>query len=329
MRKLWLIKLFTCFISGFILTSISISVVSANEYPEKTIKLYVGWAPGGSSDTAARQTAGIWQKYLNTPIVIVNLQGAGGTIAANQVAKSKADGYTLLQGSIGHETIAPALRPNLPYTLDDFQPIGQTVVFSNVLGVKPDIQASNLQEFISYIKTHPGEVKCGHPGVGTSPYMVTQVFLKEAGIRKAITLIPYKGAAGTKAGYMGDFISFSILNSSDMLPLADAGKLNALATTFKLPDYPKIPTFEEEGFPKSMISAWGGILAPAGIPDEVKTKLVSTLKQAMEDPVLHNLFLKIGGFAAYLGPEEFAAQMRNEYENFRAVAKEEGIGIEK
>jgi tripartite-type tricarboxylate transporter receptor subunit TctC len=245
-----------------------------SSYPNKPVKILVGFTPGTAPDLAARILADRFAEVWGTPFVVENLQGAGSNIATERVAKTTADGYTLLMGGNSALVINPSLYDVLPFDpIKDFAPISQVFIAANVLAVPPEVAAKTVAELVALAKAQPGKLSYGHAGVGTSQHLAAELFKYMAHVE--ITSVPYRGTTALMPDLLAGRIAMSFANIVNVLPLAKEGKLRALAiTSIKRSGLaPDLPTMAESGFPGFEAVPWFGLLAPTGTPKDVIDKL--------------------------------------------------------
>ena len=269
---------------GLLVWVAAFAAMTAFAWPDRPIKLYIGYAAGGSTDVVARLITPKLGEKLGQPVVIENKPGAGAAIGADYVAKSKADGYTFLVGAAGVVTNS-LIRKNMPYADSDLVPIGMIAVAPSVIVVNPTVPASTLREFAEWArKQGAAGVNWSTAGTASTPHFVAEM-LKEAGVAN-INIIPYKSGSEGVTAVMSGNVSATSEASIVVLPQIKAGKLKALATTYetRITAAPSIPTTKEAGFPGVQIGHWAGLFAPKGTPSAViermNAELVATVKSA-------------------------------------------------
>ncbi len=302
-----------------------VAVANAQGFPDKPIKVVNGFAAGGGSDILLRTILPKWSELLGQQLVVDYRTGAGGNVAMEAVAKSPADGYTLLMGSPGL-AINPSLYEKLPFDPQkDFAPISLVGTVPNALVVHPGVNASSVRELVALAKAQPGKLNYATPGAGTSLHLAAELF--KLGTGTDIVHVPYKGGAQAQADVMAGQVQlmFNVLPSA--LPQVRAGKLRALAVTGRTRSeaLPDIPTMVEAGIADYTAVTWNGILAPAGTPRPVIAKLNETLVSALRSTEMKEAFAKIGQELAWSTPDEFAALIRDETVKWRRVIQAAGI----
>jgi tripartite-type tricarboxylate transporter receptor subunit TctC len=297
----------------------------APAYPSKPIRFVVPYPPGGPLDTVARLTAQKVSEAVKQPIFVDNKPGAGGSIGTDIVAKSPADGYTLLMGAVATHAINPTLYPNVPYDpVRDFAPVTQLASTPNVLVVNLSIPATNVREFIAYAKANPGRLNFGSGSTGSAGHLAGELFKTMAGVD--MTHVPYKGAAPAMQDLIGGQIQVMFDNLASALGQVRAGKIKALAVTTakRTALAPDLPTIAEAGLPGFDISTWFGIFVPAGTPPEIVERLNSEFVKALGAPDVREKVLNLGAEPVGDRPAEFAAYIRSEADKYARVIKASG-----
>ena len=284
----------------------------AQSYPIKPIRMFVGLGAGSASDVAARTIAPALSENLGQPVVVENRAGAGGSIATEMVAKSPADGYTLLMMAAG-DTIQPALRAKLPYNLErDLAPVSMVVSGTAVLAAHPSVPARNVKELIALARSHPGKLNYGSAGIGSSSHLMGELFNLMAEVKMAH--VPFKGGAENVIAIVSGQIEIGFASTAAAVPLLGAGKLRALAVTSgrRNPLLPSLPTISEAGLTGYDRSTWFGVVAPAGVPKQIIARLHAEIGKIVATPRVKALFLKSGLAPSPNTPEEFAAFIREQ-----------------
>ena len=294
-------------------------------YPSKTITMVIGFAPGGGVDIVGRLMANKLSHGLSVPVVVTNVTGASGNIAAQSVATAPADGYRILFVSSAH-TMNAALQPGLPFdAVRDFAPITKIAESLNVIVVHPSLGVSTLGDLIELAKKRPGQLNYGSGGIGTNSHMSTELLRNLAGID--INHIPYKGAAPFLAAMLGGEVQIGVASLPTALPHIRSGGLKALAVTTQrragaLPD---VPTVEEAGVRAYVYSVWYGLLAPAGTRAEIVNKLREQAVAALGAPDIQERLKADGAEPVGSTPAEFGSFMRAELAKWTEVVKRAGI----
>jgi tripartite-type tricarboxylate transporter receptor subunit TctC len=299
--------------------------VAAQTYPSKPVTLVVPFGAGGNNDVSGRIIAQKLGESLGQQVVVENKTGAGGAIGASHVAKAKADGYTLGFLSSGPLAGNVSLYKSLPYdSLKDFVPVARTTSSPSVLVVHPSVPASNLKELVAYLKAHPKKVIYGTSGTGSSPHLSGVLFESMAGVE--LTAVPYRGGSQVNAGLLAGDIHASFSPILEVVPHIQAGKLKAIAVTSAkrsalLPDVPAVA----EMFPGYEVITWNGVVAPAGTPPEVVSRLNAEVVKAVNSPEVKAKLLQLGLETAPSSPAEFGAYIRSEIAGFARLVKLAGV----
>jgi tripartite-type tricarboxylate transporter receptor subunit TctC len=304
-------------------------VASAQQYPSKPIRFVVPYPAGGPLDTVARLLAQKVSEGVGQPVVVDNKPGAGGNIGADIVAKSPADGYTILMGAVATHAINPTLYASIPYdAMRDFAPITQVASTPNVLVVNSSIPAASVREFIAHAKANPGKLNFGSGSTGSAGHLAGELFKAMAGVE--MTHVPYKGAAPAMTDLIGGNIQLMFDNLASSLAQVRAGKIRALAVTTarRSPLAPELPTVAESGLPGFDISTWFGVFAPAGTPREALERLHAQFTRALAAPDVREKMLNLGAEPVGSKPEEFASYIRAEAEKYARVIKASGAKVD-
>ena len=304
------------------------TVAAQSTYPDRPVKILVGFTPGTAPDLAARMLADRFAEVFGTPFVVENIPGAGSNIATERVAKATADGYTLLMGGNSSLVINPSLYETLPFDpLKDFAPISQVFIAANVLAVPPEVPVKSVTELAALAKARPGKLSYGHAGVGTSQHLGAELFKYMAHVD--ITPVPYRGTTALMPDLLANRVSMSFANIVNVLPLAREGKLRALAiTSLKRSRLaPDLPTMAESGFPGFEAVPWFGLVAPAGTPKDVLDKLHAETVRALASPDIRSKFDELGLEPVGNTPAEFAGVIRKEIPEWARVIRDAGIRL--
>jgi len=298
----------------------------AQGYPAKAIRIVIPFVAGGSSDIVGRAIGSKFQELLRQPAVVENRPGANGAIAAEFVAKSDADGYTILVGSIGVFSINAALFKDLRYQpLRDFAPITLAVTTPNVLIAKPTLPADSARELVELAKKNPGRLAYCSSGSGSSDHLTGEVFRQS--VNFAAIHVPYKGGAACQTDIMGNQVDFSFQNLGAVTGYIKAGRMKALVVTAKArhPQLPNVPSAAEAGYPDLVVTSWQAVAAPAKTPRDVVAKLNDATVRALRSPEVSERMAQIGFDVVAGTPEEFGAFMKAEIERWTAVVERGGI----
>ena len=319
--------------AGICLSSAGIGVLPgfalAQAYPSKPIRFVVPYPAGGPLDTIARLLAQKVSEGVGQPVVVDNKPGAGGNIGADIVAKSPADGYTILMGAVATHAINPTLYASIPYDpVRDFAPITQVASTPNVLVVHPSIPAATVREFIAHAKANPGKLSFGSGSTGSAGHLAGELFKTMAGVD--MVHVPYKGAAPAMNDLVGGQIQLMFDNLASSLGQVKAGRIKAIAVTTakRTPLAPDLPTVAESGLPGFDISTWFGVFAPAGTPREAQEKLHAQFTRALAAPDVREKMLALGAEPVGTRPEEFAAYIKAEADKYARVIKASGAKVD-
>lgn len=313
-------------LSAISAAAISGGVARAEEtYPSKPVHILVPFPPGGAVDIVARTLADELGKHWTPSIIIDNRPGAGGVIAAEAVAKAPPDGYTIAVVASGH-AIVPYLYPKLPYDIfADFTPIALLGTSPNMALVRSDSALHTIGDLIALARAKPGQLTYGHAGNGTSPHLAAELLKATAKID--IVSVPYKGGAPALNDLLGGHIPLTFNNIPESIGMLRAGSLRALAVTTaaRSPLLPDVPTVAESGLPGYDTGVWWGVIAPAGLPADVKARLARDCAEAMKSGAVKERFRTLGAVPAGSSPEQFAALIRADYVKWGPIIKAAGI----
>ncbi|AMN41860.1 Bug family tripartite tricarboxylate transporter substrate binding protein [Rhodoplanes sp. Z2-YC6860] len=288
------------------------SLAQPNAWPQQPVKIVVGLAAGGLTDTITRIIAQPLGEQLGQPMVVENRPGAAGTIAAEVVARGPADGYTLVMGNLPQMVILPAMQTTKYDPLKDFAPI--SLVGSNpfVLCVNPKLPVHTLAEFIAYVKARPGQLAFGSGGIGNGTHLSMAYFLKLAGLD--MIHVPYKGGAPAMADLVAGHVVANFSSSSDALPQVRAGTVRAIAVSSgtRWPKLPDVPTVSELGYPTFKTITWNGLMAPAKTPKEIVSRVAAEVARAVKEPAVIEHMGNQGIDPIGSTPEEFAAAIKDD-----------------
>jgi tripartite-type tricarboxylate transporter receptor subunit TctC len=271
------------------------SVAQAQSYPSRSITVVVPFPAGGASDVVARIVAEGMSKHLGQTMVIENVGGAGGTLGSGRVATSDPDGYTVLAGSMGSHVSAPVLTPNIRYDpVRDFVPIGITADAPAVIVARKDFPASNLKEFVEYVRANGDKVKQAHGGVGASSHMACLLFNTSANLRPS--QVAYRGTGPAMNDLIGGHVDYFCEQAVSVAGQVRSGavKAFALSATERLAALPDVPPARDSGV-NYVMSIWSGMFAPKGTPKEVVQKLAGALDKALDDPAVIKRLNELGG----------------------------------
>jgi tripartite-type tricarboxylate transporter receptor subunit TctC len=302
-------------------------VFCAESYPSKPIRWIVPFPPGGGTDVISRNLSQELTKSWGQQVVADNRPGSGGTIGLAQAARLPPDGYNLVLGQLANVGIGPSLYAKLPYdSLKDFTYITLAVTSPLILVVHPSFPAKSVNELITVARAKPDAVTFGSPGNGTAGHLATELLRLTAKIR--MTHVPYKGAAPAFTGLMGGEIAVYMSSIPPALPQLSAGRVRALGVTSakRMPTLPNVPAIAES-LPGFEVTNWYGVMAPAGLPKEILTRLNTELVRIMKQPEVQKRFAGEGDLSP-TSPEEFATFARNEVAKWAKVVQESGAKVD-
>jgi tripartite-type tricarboxylate transporter receptor subunit TctC len=295
-------------------------VASAQGWPTKPVTMVVPFPPGGSTDLIGRLIAPKLQEKFGQPFVIDNRAGAGGTVGAALVKRAPADGYTLLVTSLGPLVIGPHLMKAAGYDpLKDFDTITVAVQAPNILAVPASSPHKSVADVVAFIKANPDKMTFASSGNGTSDHLTAELFWQETGT-KAVH-VPYKGGGPALNDILGAQVDATYMNINTGLPYVKSGKLRALAVTSskRSPLLPDVPTMEELGFKGVTVYSWQAVVAPKGIPADVRSKLRDAIVAALNDPSVKPKLLELGFEIVGNTPEQFAEFEAREFGRWKKV----------
>ncbi len=290
-------------------------------YPDRPVKIVVPYPPGGTTDLLARAVAARLTDSLKQTFIVENRGGASGSIGTDAVARAAPDGYTLLMGTISTHGINPAIG-KVPYDpIKDFQPVTDVADTPNVLTVNPDTPFKTLEDVLKAARAKPGSITFGSTSPGGSPHMSGELLKALTGTD--LLHVPYKGGGPMLIDLMGGQIQLGFDNLPSSMPHIKAGKIRPIAvtTTERWPQAPEIPTIAESGVPGYEVSAWFGLLAPAGTPKPIVDQLQQAVAGILKMPQVNAQLLELGAKPVGNTPEQFAAMIDAELQKWRKVAQ--------
>lgn len=306
-----------------------IASIAYGAYPEKPIKVIIGFPAGGPLDAHIRLLVEKLQVALGQTVLVDYKAGAGGAVGAQYVAQSPADGYTILLANTGTMVINPAIYSKSSYdTLKDFQPVARTAQQPLALIVNKDVPAQTLKEFVAYAKANPGKLNYGSAGNGGISHLVPEMLKQETGI--FMVHIPFKGSAPAFTDLIAGHVQFMAESVPQAASYAKQGKVKALAVTSakRNPALPNTPTVIETGVANLDVVGFYGILAPKGTPPEVVNKLSQAFKETLESADIQKKMIDQGADPAYLNAEQFSKFLANEMPRWAKAVKEAGAKLD-
>ena len=304
--------------------------VQAQAYPNRPVRMIVGFPPGGGTDVVARIIQPKLTEYLGQPVVIDNRPGATGTVAAGFVAKSPPDGYTIMMGHVAVNAIAPSLFSKLPYDVNrDFAPVTLAAAVPHIVTVHPSLPVASVRQLIALAKARPGEMSFPSAGNGSTPHLAGEMFKAMTGTK--ILHVPYKGTGQA----IPDLLSGQHQVAFDTMPAASpyvrSNRMRPLAVTSvkRVAEFAAVPTVEESGVPGYHLTTWYGVFAPAGTPAAIVGRLHAEVNRAMQAPGTRERLVD-NGFDGTVTrtPEEFAAMVRADVVRYARLVKDAGLQID-
>lgn len=310
-------------------TALAAPAAFAQAYPNRPVTLVVPFPPGGGTDTGGRVIAEQLARRWGQPVVVENKGGAAGQIGADYVAKSRADGYTLLLGNIGTQAINPSLYAKLPYDADKaFAPISLVAELPLAMMVNPSVAAKTPAEFIALAKAQPGKLSYSSSGAGGAPHLAAEMFKDQTGT--FILHVPYRGGGPAIADLVAGHVQLSFMTALEASGHIKAGKLRALAVTGdkRLPALPEVPTLGEGALPGFNAISWIGLLAPAGTPPEVVDRISADVRAVLADEAVRARFAGLGGVPRATSPQEFGKLIAADRARYAQIIRSRKITIE-
>ena len=294
-----------------------------SNWPEKPVRLVVGFTAGSATDVTARMFAQRFSEAWGQPVIVDNVAGNSGAIGTDKVAKAAPDGYTLMWSGNAAITILPSLQ-TLPFDpLKDLAPITTTLSMPSIFLVNNDLPVKSIADLIAYAKANPGKLSYGTPGVGTPQHVAGELFCHLAGIK--MEHIPYRGA--NLADVMGGVVPVGIQNAGASLPLVRDGRVRGIGITSlkRSPNAPDLPTLVEAGFPGFEATSWFALMGPAGTPQPVIDKVRAEALKVLADPEMQKKFAALGLDIVGSTPAETRAAIANDIPKWAQVIKDANI----
>jgi len=313
--------------------SLATGAAHAADYPERDITMVVPFPPGGTTDIVGRLVAVNLSKALGKNVVVENKGGAGGNIGAADVARAKPDGYTLLMGTVGTQSINEFLYSSLQFNPSkDFVPVALAAAVPNVLVLNPDFAQKNninsVQDLINFLKSNPGKVNVGSSGNGTSIHLAAELFKTMTGTQ--MEHVPFRGSGPAVTALMAGDVQLMFDNLPSSLGGIQSNRLKALAVTSaeRSPSLPDLPTIAESGVPGFDATSWFGLLAPVGTPADVVSKVNEAVISTSQTPEAKKQFLAQGAQPSDMNPQQFAEFIDKERTKWEKVVKESGAKVD-
>ncbi len=306
-----------------------VSALAQAAWPTRPVTLVVPFPPGGGTDTGARLVAQRLSQRWGQTVLIENKGGAAGQIGADFVSKAKPDGYTLLMGNIGTQSINPSLYAKLPYDPNKaFAPISLVAELPLAMMVNPTVAAKSPKEFVALAKSQPGKLNYSSSGSGGAPHLAAEMFKDSTGT--FILHIPYRGGGPAIADLLGGTVQLSFMTVLEAMGHIKAGKLRALAVTSsqRVSALPDVPTLSETVSPGFNSISWIGLLAPAGTPAAVVDKIAADVREVLDNPEVKGRVVDLGGIPRSTTPAEFAQLIESDRKRYAKIIKERGITVD-
>jgi tripartite-type tricarboxylate transporter receptor subunit TctC len=307
-----------------------VQAAPAQSYPDRPIRVISPNPAGGSNDTIVRIVAAKMSAILDTPIIVDNRGGAGGKIGADAVAHAQPDGYTLLAGSVSTHSFAPVVTAKLAYDpIKDFEPISLIALVQNLLVVNPKLPATTVQDLVALAKSQPGKLNYASGGPGSTSHFAVAMFIALAGIQNDTVHVPFRGGGPAMTATIANDTQFFFSPIAGMVPFVEAGSVRPLAVSggMRSPALPHVPTMSEAGMPRYKAVGWFGLMAPAGTPADIVSKLSDVVAAASRSPDVITALRTQGIEPTSSRPQEFAAFVRDQLELHRQLVKDVDLKI--
>jgi tripartite-type tricarboxylate transporter receptor subunit TctC len=301
----------------------------AQGYPEKPIKIIVAAAPGGPTDVPARLAAQILTPKLGQPVVVENRPGAGGAIGAREVAKALPDGYTLLMGNTSTLAVIPAVSASAGYDpVKNFTPVVRITEGFQILVVHPSSPWTSVKQLVDDSKANPAKINYAHTGAGGLPHLAGELFMLRSGAK--MTGVSYRSGGESVTAVLSQAVHLTLENVAILVPQIREGKLRALAAQngTRTPLLPDLPTMAEAGVSNAEANTFFGLVAPAGTPPKIVSKLNEALNEGLQSQEIQSLISNVGSEAKPNSPEEFAAYIAAQHRKWLEVGKAAGVKID-
>ena len=311
-----------------VVLAIASGAALAQAFPDRPVKILVGFAPGGPADALARIAAQILSEGLGQPVIVENRAGAGGAIAASAAASAAPDGYTLLENAVS-DVINPLTNKQVQYNIEtSFAPIALIASAPNVLVVHPSIPVASAKELVEYARAHPGVLTYGSAGVGTISHLAGALVASSAHVQ--LLHVPYKGTAAAQTDLLTGRLQFMFDSMLSAMGNAKAGKVKALAVTSpeRWKSAPELPTMAESGFPGFSMTAWFGLLAPAGTPAPIVSRISEVLLKGLQTADARKRIAAVGAEPGHMTPAELGQYIHSENTRWKKIFADGSVRVE-
>ena len=309
--------------------SIAASAFAQTGFPTHQVTMVVPFTPGGGTDTGARVLAQKLSQKWGQPVIVENKGGAAGVIGADIVAKAKPDGYTILMGNIGTQSINPILYKKIPYDTDKaFAPIGLVAELPLMMMVNAQLPVKTAKEFIAYAQANPGKLSYSTSGAGSSMHLAAELF--KAQTNTFILHVPYRGGGPAVADLIAGHVELTFATVLEAIGQVKSGRIHALAVTSekRVSALPDVPTLSEPGLPGFNSISWIGLLAPAGTPKEIVEKISADMRAVLTDPEVKQKLTELGAIPAGTTPAQFQQLIDNDRKRYEQLIKDKHITAE-
>lgn len=317
-----------CLAIGLVVSMLG-PALSQSAYPNKPLRLVIPYAPGGATDQFARVVGDNLAKRLGQPVIVEAKPGAGGTIAAEHVARSPADGYTILVADIGPNAIAAGLYPKLAYDpVKDFEPISLAVRSPLMLVTNAELPFRTVDDIVKYAQANPGKLNYASSGNGNISHLAAELFAHQAGIK--MQHVPYKGSQAGLLDTISGQVQMTIVTVASGLPHVNSGKLRAIAAAGgeRSPLLPTMPTIKESGLPNYDVSSWGGFMVPAGTPRDITSRLNKEIVAILNQDDVRERLTTAGFTAAPSTQSEFGELVKSEVDKWKKAVKDTNAKVD-
>ena len=297
------------------------SIEAKKDYPAKPLHHIVPYPPGGDTDLTARAWANVAEKFLGQPVVVLNKAGGGGVAGTTFFAKSRPDGYTLMQGACGSNLVSPQVAKT-EYDINSYGAVCRIAEYPAALVVHVDSPWKSLDDFIRDAKKNPGKLSVGSTGAVAWNTLVTKHWEMQAGLK--LKYVHHQGSAPATTALLGRHVDIALLSPQNFVPQVKAGKVRLLVAGSHLKECPDVPTFSDLGY-RGNYTSWSGVLAPKGTPLSIRKKLSDATQEVMKDPKFIQALKNLSATPSFMGPEEWQKSLEQQYKDLGMVIDEMGF----